>query len=117
MAQSTLRRRLRQQPSVGTGGRSDHGSAAAAAGRHAPSASCGGIMRLMRKLRKHGRDLLSATRPATFRCQYDPLSYSLNFDPDGLGNDSHFTFSSRFVTAVSTRPPPSALHQVAPARL
>lgn len=113
MAQSALRWRPRQQATIDTGGRNDQGSAAAVAGRQAPSTRCGGIMRLMRKLKKQGRDLLSAARPPTFRCQYDPLSYSLNFDHDGLDNDSHFTFSSRFVTA---RPPGSGLHQAAAAR-
>ncbi|KAG1365117.1 hypothetical protein COCNU_12G001170 [Cocos nucifera] len=68
--------------------------------------SCG-IGRLMRKLRKRSKLLCMATRPTTFHCQYDPMSYSRNFDHGfgtALDDDSanfYHTFSSRFVATSS----------------
>ncbi|GFS44828.1 hypothetical protein Acr_00g0092240 [Actinidia rufa] len=56
------------------------------------------------KLKKQGRTLLrtTPTRQSSLQCRYDPLSYSLNFDPTGSGNladdnDRFYAFSSRFV--------------------
>ncbi|KAG1326409.1 hypothetical protein COCNU_01G003430 [Cocos nucifera] len=66
--------------------------------------SCG-IGRLIRMLRKQSRLLCVASRPTTFHCQYDPLSYSRNFDR-GIGTDDsahyYYTFSSRFVASSSS---------------
>ncbi|WOL17841.1 hypothetical protein Cni_G26634 [Canna indica] len=74
--------------------------AATAASRSHCGANCG-LGRLMRKLRKQSKMLCMATKPATFHCQYDPLSYSRNFDRSGFGtaldeDSAHFyhTFSS-----------------------
>ncbi|KAF3322490.1 hypothetical protein FCM35_KLT13631 [Carex littledalei] len=65
-----------------------------------------GLGRLMQKLRKQSRLLCTASRPATFRCQYDPLSYARNFDRDGFELDDesaqfHYSFSSRFVAITN----------------
>ncbi|WOL12272.1 hypothetical protein Cni_G21038 [Canna indica] len=79
---------------------------------------CCGLGGLVRKLRKQSKMYLcmapSRHSPAAFRCQYqyDPLSYSRNFDPNHNGfedDSSHFyySFSSRFVnsTAATCSPP------------
>ncbi|KAF7089180.1 hypothetical protein CFC21_092200 [Triticum aestivum] len=73
---------------------------------------CGGgcgLGRLVRRLRRQGRQALCAARPAASSsalrgCQYDPLSYARNFDQSGFDADAaslyySYTFSSRFVLA------------------
>ncbi|XP_048538496.1 transcription factor SOX-4-like [Triticum urartu] len=84
---------------------------------------CGGgcgLGRLVRRLRRQGRQALCAARPAAASssssaagalrgCQYDPLSYARNFDQSGFGDPDpdadaaslyySYTFSSRFVLA------------------
>ncbi|KAJ8631231.1 hypothetical protein MRB53_024554 [Persea americana] len=77
--------------------------------------SCYCLRRLMRKLKRHSKMLCSGTRPTTFHCHYDPLSYAKNFDRssnDGaFGDDSDrfYTFSSRFAAAPSTATPVAVL--------
>ncbi|KAJ3708290.1 hypothetical protein LUZ61_011995 [Rhynchospora tenuis] len=63
-----------------------------------------GLGQLMRKLRKQSRLLCMTSRPSTFHCQYDPLSYARNFDRNGFGLDDeptqfYHSFSSRFVAS------------------
>ncbi|KQJ93545.1 uncharacterized protein LOC100822752 [Brachypodium distachyon] len=87
-------------------------------GGHASQRCCGGggcgLGRLVRRLRRQGRQALcAAARPTSSSAlrgcqQYDPLSYARNFDSDGADADAaslyySYTFSSRFVL-----PPPSA---------
>jgi hypothetical protein len=66
---------------------------------------CGCLTKLLKKLRKRGRVLRTATasRQSSFQCRYDPLSYSLNFDTSGHDEDYyHFcAFTSRFVANPS----------------
>ncbi|KAG6788487.1 hypothetical protein POTOM_004554 [Populus tomentosa] len=71
---------------------------------------CGCLTKLLKKLRKRGRVLLTATasRQSSFQCRYDPLSYSLNFDTSGCGSmldDEDYyqycAFTSRFVANPS----------------
>ncbi|XP_038975161.1 uncharacterized protein LOC120106262 [Phoenix dactylifera] len=86
------------------GGEATPTTTATAADRHCRSC---GIGRLMRMLRKQSRLLCMASRPTAFHCQYDPLSYSRNFDRGSgtaLDDDSahfYYTFSSRFVANSS----------------
>ena len=54
--------------------------------------------RLMKKLRRKGRVLFFKVKPPPFHCQYDPLSYALNFDNCDLDDDAHLIFSLRFVS-------------------
>ncbi|KAJ0975905.1 hypothetical protein J5N97_017870 [Dioscorea zingiberensis] len=68
-----------------------------------------GIERFVRKLKKRSKMLYMASRPPTFHCQYDPLSYARNFDRNGFGCASDddpalfcHTFSSRFAMASSS---------------
>ncbi|KAK9133796.1 hypothetical protein Scep_013324 [Stephania cephalantha] len=77
---------------------------------------CYCLRKLMRILRKqYSRMLLcEASRPPTFHCHYDALSYSRNFDTSGWGGmssddnyDYFYAFSSRFVAAPSAAAPPS----------
>ncbi|KAG6535002.1 hypothetical protein ZIOFF_008919 [Zingiber officinale] len=65
--------------------------------------------KLMRKVKRksHVLCMTTTTRPAAFQRQYDPLSYSKNFEPtfDQLDDDfQHFnhTFSSRFAPAAAS---------------
>ncbi|CAM0946601.1 unnamed protein product [Alopecurus aequalis] len=88
---------------------------------------CGcGLGRLVRRLRRQGRQALCASaRPASSTaealrgCQYDPLSYARNFDHTGFGDPDpdddaanslyySYTFSSRFVLAPGTTTSSSA---------
>ncbi|KAF9689506.1 hypothetical protein SADUNF_Sadunf01G0099100 [Salix dunnii] len=71
---------------------------------------CGCLTKLLKKLRKRGRMLRTATasRQSSFQFQYDPMSYSLNFDTSGYGgmlNDEDYyqfcAFTSRFVANPS----------------
>ncbi|KAK8970949.1 hypothetical protein KSP40_PGU019141 [Platanthera guangdongensis] len=74
---------------------------------------CGGIgRRLVRKLKKQTKLLCAAAGGslasgggASFQCQYDPLSYSRNFDGGcALDEDSsrfYYTFSSRFARPLA----------------
>ncbi|KAJ0239314.1 Glucosamine 6-phosphate N-acetyltransferase [Hirschfeldia incana] len=91
------------------------------------------LARLIRKLKRKGRLLVSATadrrQASSLQCRYDPLSYSLNFDGGACGTlpddeDYYFrfyAFSSRYVTnnAIKTRPPfpreilPASSHEFA----
>ncbi|KAG6512585.1 uncharacterized protein LOC121977985 [Zingiber officinale] len=76
-----------------------------------------GLGRLVRKLRRQSKMLsVAMTKSTAFGCQYDPLSYSRNFDRNGFGaalddddddedgSSDHFyyTFSSRFVAGTSS---------------
>ncbi|KAF8102932.1 hypothetical protein N665_0190s0049 [Sinapis alba] len=80
------------------------------------------LARLIRKLKRKGRLLVSATaarsrrQASSLQCRYDPMSYSLNFDGGACGTlpdeeDYYFrfyAFSSRYVTnnnSIKTRPP------------
>nr|XP_010914223.2 uncharacterized protein LOC105039681 [Elaeis guineensis] len=88
----------------GRGGKATPTTTATATDHHCRSC---GIGRLMRMLRKQSRLLCMASRPTTLHCQYDPLSYSRNFDRGigtALDDDSahyYYTFSSRFVASSS----------------
>ncbi|XP_066376502.1 uncharacterized protein [Miscanthus floridulus] len=93
----------------------DAGSSAAAA-RRGPSSSSSSssrgcapaLGRLVRKLRRQSRLLCAARHAAassSARCchQYDPLSYSRNFDfGTALDGNEACSFASRFVLAAST---------------
>ncbi|XP_044429747.1 uncharacterized protein [Triticum aestivum] len=74
------------------------------------------LARLVQRLRRRSKMLLCTAAPmgASSRCrQYDPLSYTCNFDRDGFGSaldddvtgaghlSHHYTFASRFVLASS----------------
>ncbi|KAK1257585.1 hypothetical protein QJS04_geneDACA014381 [Acorus gramineus] len=69
------------------------------------------LRRFVRRLKKQGKLLRSATRPANFHCQYDPLSYSKNFDRGSSENAfddesaRFYAFSSRFVAVVPANAP------------
>ncbi|CAH8345910.1 unnamed protein product [Eruca vesicaria subsp. sativa] len=77
------------------------------------------LARLIRKLKRKGRLLVSATaarrQASSLQCRYDPMSYSLNFDGGACGTlpddeDYYFrfyAFSSRYVTnnTIKARPP------------
>ncbi|CAF2148704.1 hypothetical protein BRARA_A01082 [Brassica rapa] len=77
------------------------------------------LTRLIRKLKRKGRLLVTATaarrQGSSLQCRYDPMSYSLNFDGGACGRlpddeDYYFrfyAFSSRYVTTniTKTRPP------------
>ncbi|CAA7020944.1 unnamed protein product [Microthlaspi erraticum] len=77
------------------------------------------LARLIRKLKRKGRLLLSTTaarkQVSSLQCRYDPMSYSLNFDGGACSTlpedeDYYFrfyAFSSRYVTnnTVKKRPP------------
>ncbi|KAK1279425.1 hypothetical protein QJS04_geneDACA014904 [Acorus gramineus] len=89
----------KQAPSVADSG---------GAGPIAAQESClrRGLRRLMRRLKKQCKLLKTAIRPPTFHCQYDPLSYSRNFD----SGSSDRPFLSRLVVVavvVAVAPPPS----------
>ncbi|CAL9043369.1 unnamed protein product [Musa banksii] len=86
--------------------RSGRAAATATTGQQYCGSNCG-LGKLMRKLRKQSKMLCMATRPTTFHCQYDPLSYSRNFDRNGFGtaldddsNHFYYTFSSRFIECI-----------------
>ncbi|XP_020678628.1 uncharacterized protein LOC110096842 [Dendrobium catenatum] len=87
------------------------GATSAAAQQCLPSCSDFG-RRLVRKLKKQSKMLCTATAvcrtagdTASFQCQYDPLSYSRNFDGcSALDDDSshfYYTFSSRFARPLA----------------
>ncbi|ESQ55369.1 hypothetical protein EUTSA_v10026564mg [Eutrema salsugineum] len=77
------------------------------------------LARLIRKMKKKGKLLLSVTaarrQGSSLQCRYDPMSYSLNFDGGACGtlpdDEDYFfrfyAFSSRYVTnnAIKKRPP------------
>ncbi|KAG6515213.1 hypothetical protein ZIOFF_025598 [Zingiber officinale] len=92
--------------------RSAGGSGAGDLQRSGPNC---GLGRLVRKLRRQSKMLsVAMTKSTAFGCQYDPLSYSRNFDRNGFGaalddddedgSSDHFyyTFSSRFVAGTSS---------------
>lgn len=72
------------------------------------SADCCCLTKLVRKVKRQSKSLRSTSRQSSFQCRYDPLSYSLNFDPSGSGSlldeDYHqfYSFSSRFVANPRT---------------
>ncbi|KAJ0980822.1 hypothetical protein J5N97_009077 [Dioscorea zingiberensis] len=88
--------------------------------RHGGRPSSSGIERFVRKLKKRSKMLCMVPRTPSFHCQYDPLSYSRNFDRTGFGtsdddhdldhdhDDHHYhfchSFSSRFAMASSSFP-------------
>ncbi|XP_020586291.1 uncharacterized protein LOC110028684 [Phalaenopsis equestris] len=92
-------------------------SSASAAGKQCLPCSGGLGRRLVRKLKKQSRMLCTAGRTpaavcgtaggdaASFQCQYDPLSYSRNFDGccalDDDSSHSYYTFSSRFARPLA----------------
>jgi hypothetical protein len=72
------------------------------------SSDCCCLRKLVKKLKRQNRSLGAASRQSSFQCRYDPLSYSLNFNPSGSGSlldeDYHqfYSFSSRFVANPRT---------------
>ncbi|OVA03205.1 hypothetical protein BVC80_8891g11 [Macleaya cordata] len=78
---------------------------------------------IVRKLKKQSRMLRghnkgsSSSSSSSFNCNYDPWSYSLNFDTSGCGSmldDDYYSrrsyaFSSRFVAATTTTTHPRVL--------
>ncbi|GKV24642.1 hypothetical protein SLEP1_g34227 [Rubroshorea leprosula] len=73
------------------------------------SPSCYGscLRKLVRKVKKQGKAMLRAAtagRPNKFECQYDPSSYSLNFDTRIDDEDYYqfYAFSSRFAANPRT---------------
>ena len=82
------------------------------------SSHCPCITKVVRKLKKHARMMgLAPSRQSSFQCNYDPLSYSLNFDDTSTGCQNlldedyyqYCAFSSRFVANPRTCPRPVAL--------
>ncbi|KAF2564452.1 hypothetical protein F2Q70_00018203 [Brassica cretica] len=81
------------------------------------------LARLIRKLKRKGMLLLSATAArrqcSSLQCRYDPMSYSLNFDGGACGTlpddeDYYFrfyAFSSRYVTANTIKKIPPFLSE------
>ncbi|KAE7995931.1 hypothetical protein FH972_000688 [Carpinus fangiana] len=81
------------------------------AGNGMSSDCCCLAKKLLRKLKRQSKSLRATSRQSSFQCRYDPLSYSLNFDPSGSGSlldeDYHhfYSFSSRFVANPRTSCP------------